>query len=794
MIQHPSFRVEPWSLHETSLNLDVLPQSESLFALSNGHIGLRGNLDEGEPHGLPGTYLNGFYELLPMPSAESQYGSPESNQALINVTNGKLFRLLVDDEPFDVRYGKLKAHDRVLDFRAGTLKRTAEWCSPAGRTIRVTSTRLVSFTHRSIMAIVYEVESLDGSANIVVQSELVANEQLPSGPNDPRIASAIESPLVPEEHQARDSVGLLVHRTRKSELRIAAAMDHIITGTSSLHTSTETVADSARVATTDVLEPGQKLRIVKFVAYGWSHDRSLPAMRDQVAAALLAARTCGWDTLLAEQRKYLDDFWATGDVEIEGDPELQQAVRFAIFQVLSSGARAESRAIPAKGLTGTGYNGHSFWDTEILIVPLLTYTIPSAASDALRWRHSILTTAKARALDLGLAGAAFPWRTIHGEECSGYWPAGIAAFHVNADIAASVLRYILVTGDEAFEREVGMEILVETARLWRSLGHFDLEGAFRIDGVTGPDEYSAIADNNIYTNLMAQRNLCGAADTCQRHQDKARELGVSPDEMAGWRSAAARMYIPFDERLGIHPQSDGFTQYEPWDFEHTKPDQYPLLLHFPYFQLYRKQVVKQPDLVLAMLLCNYAFTPEQRTRNFEYYERITVRDSSLSACIQAIAAADAGYLRLALDYAAEAALMDLDDVEHNTKDGLHIASLAGTWATFVFGFGGLRDSGDRLKFTPRLPDGLTRLVFSVIHRGKSLRVDISTHMAKYSLSHPSGSIHLEHYGEHLEITASEPVARPIPSIPERRAPTQPPGRAPQRRSPGGQFSEGEPAA
>ena len=783
MIQHPSFRVEPWSLHETALSLDVLAQTESLFALSNGHLGVRGNLDEGEPHGLPGTYLNGFYELRPLPSAESQYGAPESGQTMIDVTNGKIIRLLVDDEPFDVRYGHLRAHDRVLDFRTGTLTRTAEWCSPARRSVRVTSVRFVSFTHRSIMGIIYEVESLDARVNVVVQSELVANEALPTGIADPRIAGAIEAPLVSEAHLSHETTGLLIHRTRQSQLLMAVAMDHAITGTPKLRIETESWPDAGRVVASDVLEPGQKLRIVKLTSYGWSHDRTKPAMHDQVAAGLLAARTAGCEALLAEQRAYLDDFWSTGDIELEGDPELQQAVRFALYQVLSAGARAEGRAIPAKGLTGTGYDGHSFWDTDVYIVPVLTYTAPDAAADALRWRHSTLDTAKARARDLGLAGAAFPWRTIHGEECSGYWPAGTAAFHVNADIAVSVIQYVRATGDLVFERDVGTEILVETARLWRSLGHFDIEGNFRIDGVTGPDEYSAITDNNIYTNLMAKRNLLGAADACQRHQDQARTLGVTPEEMAGWRAAATRVVIPYDEKLGVHEQSEGFTQHEPWDFAHTTADQYPLLLHFTYFDLYRKQVVKQPDLVLAMQLCADAFTPEERVRNFEYYERITVRDSSLSACTEAVAAADAGHLRLAFDYAAEAALMDLHDVEHNARDGLHVASLGGTWLAFVAGFGGMRDHGETLAFAPRLPDGLTRLTFSILRRGQCLRVDVTTHHTTYSLTRGKGPLALLHHGEPLQVDG-EPITRPIPPAPERPPPAQPQGREPQRRSPG----------
>jgi alpha,alpha-trehalose phosphorylase len=782
VIQHPSFRVEPWALHETALNLEVLAQTESLFALSNGHIGVRGNIDEGEPHGLPGSYLNGFYELRPLPEAESQYGAPESSQTMVNVTNGKLIRLLVDDEPFDVRYGYLLSHDRVLDFRAGTLTRTAEWCSPARRTIRVSSVRLVSFTHRAIMAIVYDVEPIDGPANIVVQSELVANEQLPSFGGDPRTAVAIGSSLLSEEHGIRGTEAMLIHKARESGLRMGAAMDHMITGTPQLHISSEVGPDSARVVATDVLEPGQRLRLIKFVSYGWSHERSLPAMRDQVAAALVAARSAGWDKLLAEQRAYLDKFWENADVELDGATELQQGVRFSLFHIISSSARAEGRAIPAKGLTGTGYDGHAFWDTELYILPVLTYTSPSVTADALRWRRSILETAKARARDLDLSGAAFPWRTIHGEECSGYWPAGTAAFHINGDISAAVLHYVKTTGDEVFAHDVGIDILVETARLWRSLGHFDLDGNFRIEGVTGPDEYSAIADNNIYTNLMAQQNLRGAAAACQRYQDKSNELGVGAEEIASWRNAADHVVIPYDEKLGVHQQSEGYTRHELWNFEATKENQYPLMLHFPYFELYRKQVIKQPDLVLAMQLFHDSFTPEQRARNFEYYERITVRDSSLSACTEAVAAADAGHVRLAFDYAAEAALLDLEDFEHNTRDGLHLASLAGAWIAFVFGLGGMRDGGETLEFAPRLPDGLTRLKFSILKRNQRLSVEVTTRSARYALSQGEGPFRILHHGELLTLNGSEPIVRPIPQALERSQPSQPPGRAPRRRS------------
>ncbi|MET8586673.1 glycosyl hydrolase family 65 protein [Streptomyces collinus] len=777
MITHRSYTVEPWAVRETDLNLDVLAQSESVFALSNGHVGWRGNLDEGEPHGLPGSYLNGVHEVHPLPYAEAGYGYPESGQTVINVTNGKVLRLLVDDEPFDLRYGRLVAHERVLDLRRGVLERTCEWTSPAGSTVRVRSTRLVSLAQRSVAAVAYEVEAVGSRSRVVIQSELVANEQLPGSNGDPRAAMALQSPLEPEDDFASDGRLRLVHRTRRSGLRVGVAADHVVTGPERTTTRSESGTDVARLTVTSVLEPGQTLRVEKLVAHGWSGTRSLPAMADQVDAALAAAAHDGWQGLLDEQRAYLDDFWARADVEVDGDEEIQQAVRFALFHVLQAGARAEQRAIPAKGLTGSGYDGHAFWDTEMFVLPVLTHTAPQAVAEALRWRHNTLDEARERATQLGLGGAAFPWRTIQGAEGSAYWPAGTAAFHVNADIADAVVRYVEATADTAFEREVGVELLVETARLWRSLGHHDHHGVFHIDGVTGPDEYSAVADDNTYTNLMARQNLLAAADAAERHPREAERLGVDEEESAAWRDAAAAVHIPFNQELGVHEQHAGFTRYQRWDFANTRPDQYPLLLNFPYFDLYRKQVVKQADLVLAMYTCAGFFDEQQVARNFAYYEPLTVRDSSLSACCQAVVAAQAGHLRLAFAYTAEAALMDLQDLEHNTRDGLHIASLAGTWMALVAGFGGLRHDGTGLRFAPRLPERLRRLAFNLEHRGRRLRVEIGADKTTYTLL-DGPPLTLHHHGEPLRVGTDEPAVRAMPAVPLRPDPEQPPHRAP----------------
>ncbi|MFK4547524.1 alpha,alpha-trehalose phosphorylase [Streptomyces tendae] len=790
MITNRTYTVEPWRVRETALNLDLLAQSESVFALSNGHVGWRGNLDEGEPHGLPGSYLNGVYELHPLPYAEAGYGYPESGQTVINVTNGKLLRLLVDDEPFDLRYGRLGKHERTLDLRRGVLERSCEWTSPAGTTVRVRSTRLVSLTQRAIAAVEYEVEPVDSRTRIVIQSELVANESLPGADGDPRAAQALQSPLEPEEDLAIGSRLRLVHRTRRSGLRVAVAADHVVDAPGEITTSSESNTDVSRLTITSVLGPGQRLRVQKTVAHGWSGARSRPAMSDQVEAALAAAAHGGWDGLVAEQRAYLDDFWARADVEVHGDEEIQQAVRFALFHVLQAGARAEQRAIPAKGLTGSGYDGHAFWDTEMFVLPVLTYTAPKAVAEALRWRQATLPAARDRAAQLGLRGAAFPWRTIDGSEGSAYWPAGTAAFHVAADIAHAAVRYTAATGDLDFERETVLELLVETARLWRSLGHHDPHGVFHIDGITGPDEYSAVVDDNTYTNLMARSNLLAAADVCERHPEEATRLGVDEEESAAWRDAAEAVHIPYNEEIGVHEQHAGFTRHQRWDFANTGADQYPLMLHFPYFDVYRKQVVKQSDLVLAMYTCGSWFDAhcdeDQMAANFAYYEPLTVRDSSLSACCQAVVAAQTGHLRLAYDYATEAALMDLADLEHNTRDGLHIASLAGTWMALVAGFGGTRRDGDSLRFTPRLPEKFSRLAFRLQFRGRCLQVEIGPDRAAYSLlAGPPLTIH--HHGTEVHVDGDEPVTLGISAPKWRPTPEQPPHRRPgvtERQVPG----------
>jgi alpha,alpha-trehalose phosphorylase len=842
LIHHESFRIHPWAIQEVGLPLEILSQSESVFSLANGNLGLRGNLDEGDPHGLTGTYLAGFYDYHPLPHAESAYGYPSIGQAIVNAPDAKLIRLLVDDEPLDVTTGSLESHSRQLDMRKGVLERSLVWTSPSGRRIKVHSSRLVSLAQKAIMAIKYSVTVLpsqtsagpgDEAVPVVVQSGLVTDalagsqaSRASSSTNDPRAGSYEVAPLDVEDISAQASRLAMLCRTRSSGLRAAVTVDHLVArGSSGLDVGgqasqrarqpTNESAGSSQVAIGSQVEgtralfnaagtlgPGESLEIVKLAAYEYSDQAEGTGLRDEVSAALVAARQAGWEGLAKEQARFLRSFWQGADVELDGDPEVQQAIRFALFHVLQSAARAERNPIPAKGLTGTGYEGHVFWDMESYVLPVLTYLYPKGAKDAIHWRHSTLKGAKDQASELGLQGAAFPWRTINGQPSSGYWPASTAAMHINADIADAVVRYVDATEDRELESDIGVELLVDTARLWASLSFFDDEGISHIDGVTGPDEYSALVDDNLYTNLMARANLLNALDVTKRHPTKAQQLRVSPEEQQLWQRAAESMHIPYDETLQVHPQDCRFTRHERFDFEHTDPSEYPLLLNRPYFELYRKQVVKQADLVMAMYTQGdvlYAGmdeeqAQEQKARDFAYYEEITVRDSSLSACIQAVVATEVGQVELAWDYVREAALMDLEDLECNTSDGLHIASLAGTWTALVAGLAGMRAKSGQLSFAPRLPKALSTLALSMTYKGYPLKVSVRKDSATYelgpvplgrgSLSPPEDtgkalSFVISHHGTAFDLAPESSVTLQIPQAQEGPRPVQPRWREPK---------------
>jgi alpha,alpha-trehalose phosphorylase len=551
-------------------------------------------------------------------------------------------------------------------------------------------------------------------------------------------------------------------------MTLACGVDHTVETECPFTQESHCNDDDGKVVFSIDAKPGIPFRITKYLAYHTSRSAPPAELVDRAERTLDRAKKDGFAELLAGQRKYLDDFWARSDVEIHGAPPLQQAIRFSLFQVLQATARTEGAGVPAKGLTGQGYEGHYFWDTEIYVLPFLIYTAPRIARNLLKFRHSYLDKARVRAREVNQKGALFPWRTINGDEASAYYAAGTAQYHINADIIYALRKYVEVTGDVDFMHETGAEMLVETARLWLDLGFFSerREGLFCIHGVTGPDEYNTVVDNNAYTNVMARENLWCAAkvirslrtDDPERFTALAHETGLQESEIEAWQKVADNMYVPFDEELEIHPQDDTFLDKKPWDFTNTPPEKYPLLLHHHPLFIYRHKVIKQADVVLAMFLLGNEFSAEQKQRNFDYYDPLTTGDSSLSACVQSIMAFEIGYLDKAREYAWYAMLMDLADVGGNVADGCHIASMGGTWMVAVYGLAGMRDYGGKICFRPHLPEKLERMKFPLTVRGQLLEVDIAKKGVTYSLREGDG-LTIYHADEEIRLTPQNPVFR-----------------------------------
>jgi alpha,alpha-trehalose phosphorylase len=762
------YPVDEWRLIERTFTDRYLARVETLLSLSNGYLGMRGTHDEGRPVVERGTFINGFHETWPIQHAEHAFGFATTGQTIVNVPDARTFHLYVDDEPLYLATADLQNYERVLDMRDGTLTRDLLWLTPAGKRIRVRSQRMVSFEHRHLAAFSYEITVLDSTAPVVLSSHLRNQQDERETGGDPRKARSFTDPVLePVSSSAEDQRAVLGYRVANSGMTIACGIDHIIETDNEYSYHSESDEDLGKLVLVVDAEPGKPIRLTKFATYHTSRGTPVRQLSDRCRRTLDRAVMDGYEELARTQRSFLDDFWERSDVQIKGNPAIQQAMRWSSFQVIQAAGRAEGTGIPAKGLTSSAYEGHYFWDTEIYVLPFLIYTAPRIARNLLRFRHTLLDHARQRAREVSQRGALFPWRTICGEEASAYYEAGTAQYHINADIIYALRKYVEVTGDEDMLRTIGAEMLVETARLWADLGFHrdDGKGTFHIYGVTGPDEYTTLVNDNAYTNLMARLNLRFAAEVVQevrrddpdRYAVLHRETGVTPEEIAIWRQAAESMFLPYDKERGIHPQDSNFLDKEVWDFANTARDKYPLLLHFHPLVIYRFQVIKQADIVLAMFLLGHEFSREQKRRNFDYYDPLTTGDSSLSPSIQSIIAAELGYEDKAVEYFRNAAFMDLADVAGNTSDGVHVASAGGVWMAAVYGFGGLRDSDGTLSFDPRLPRTWDGLRFPLRVRGQLLTVDITHDEVVYELG-DGDPLTITHQGESVELTAGEKTA------------------------------------
>ncbi len=738
------FRAEPWRLTETLYREDDLGTTESVFSVGNGYLGLRGNSEESNTADSHGTYVNGFHETWPIRHAEDAFAFAQVGQTIINAPDAKVIQLFVDDEPLTLPVADLLTYRRSLDFAAGVLERELVWRTPSGNRVLVRSRRMVSFTQRHLAVLTFEVTLLDRAAPVAIVSQILNRQDgeqgyrtLRSDPvvADPRRAESFaDRVLEPAVHWCDDERVILGYRAAHSGMTLAVGADHAFETENEHEVVTDIDEDHSRHVFRVHGEPGVPIRLSKAVAYHSSRGESPGELSIRVRRTLDRVRVEGVERQFADQREWLEEYWTRSDVEVEGQPEVQQAVRWNLFQVAQAVARAEGNGIAAKGVTGSGYGGHYFWDTELYVVPYLVYTSPLYARNALRFRVTMLPAARRRAAELTQHGALFPWRTINGQEASAFYAASTAQYHIDADIAFAVSTYVQATGDEEFMAREGIDILVETARLWADLGFWrgNGEAVFHIHGVTGPDEYTTVVNDNLFTNVMARFNLWRAAQAVHEleaawpteYAQMVTRLRLSPAEVEEWTRAADAMAIPRDEALGIHPQDSQFLEREVWDLPNTPPEKLPLLLHYHPLVIYRFQVLKQADVVLALFLQGEHFTDEEKRADFDYYDAITTGDSTLSGVAQAIMAAEVGYHQTALAYFHDALFVDLANLHGNTPDGVHVASAAGIWSVLAYGFGGMRDRGGDLSFSPRLPDGWTSLTYRMAVRGSRLRVTV----------------------------------------------------------------------
>jgi alpha,alpha-trehalose phosphorylase len=787
MIRHEIVRppefvypIEEWKMVEKRFYPRFLPQAETVFSVGNGYLGMRGNFEEGRPVFQSGTFVNGLYESWPIVYGEEAYGFAKTGQTIVNVPDGKILKLYVDDEPLFLPTADLLDFERTLDMKAGTLDRRVLWETPAGKRVLIESRRLVSFQHRHLAAISYRVTILNATAPVIISSQLINMDIRQTEEFDPRRARGFkERPLVPQGSYADDQRLVLSFMTRNSKMTLACAAEHQIETQCPYLYETECSDNIGKVVFSIDALPGEPVHITKYLTYHTSRSAPPRELADRAERTLDRAIRQGWERLVDDQREYLDDFWRRSDVQVEGDPasmdrpkgEFQQAIRWNLFQILQAVGRAEGVGVPAKGLTGQAYEGHYFWDTEIYVLPFLIYTAPRIARNLLRFRHSMLDKARDRARELRQEGALFPWRTINGEEASAYYAAGTAQYHINADIMYALKKYVDVAGDDELLFDEGAEMLVETARMWYDLGFFSerQDGRFCIHAVTGPDEYSTVVDNNTYTNLMARLNLRYAAETVEllrirqpgRYRALEHETGLQASEPEQWRRAADNMHIPYDDELGIHLQDSRCLEREVWDFENTPAEHYPLLLHYHPLTIYRHQVIKQADIVLAMFLLGDEFSEDAKRRNFDYYDPLTTGDSSLSACIQSIVAAEIGYMDKAMEYGRYAVLMDLADVGQNVSDGCHIASMGGTWMVLVYGFAGMRDYDGRLSFRPKLPRELKALRFPLSIKGQTVDVAIDRESTTYTLR-AGPELVISHWDQDVTLAEGVSVRKELP--------------------------------
>lgn len=732
--QPPIYPVEPWKITETEFSQTLNYRNETTFALSNGYIGTRGTFLEGYDFdvdtGLEGNFINGFYESEEVRYGEWNFGFPTRSQSLLNLPDCKRVEIWLEKERVDLRKGKILSYSRTLHMDKGIVTRRFIWESEAGKQIQVESPQLVCLNRKNLMALKLTVTPLNFTAPITLVSRLSADVENHTRKTNPLVDyGPFGRCIEPDKITAGDRSFYYQGTTRNSKLTMACGAQHQCNGEVSYQVG------QMDAAVTYVCRG--RAELTKYIAYTSCLDMPTEELESFTRDVLNQAQADGFAALLAEQQNAMDTFWQAADITIDGNDSLQQGLRFNLFHIMQSAGRDGKTGMGAKGLSGEGYEGHYFWDTEMYVLPVFIWTNPELAKQLLLYRYHTLPQARERAKVLGHPnGALYPWRTINGEEASTYFPLGTAQYHINGDIAYAVWQYYEATGDYEFLRDYGAEMLVETARVFADVGDFAQcrGGKYCICAVTGPDEYNAIVDNNLYTNLLAQENLYAALKALEILGKDGEKLDVSTEEQAFFRKVADNMYLPYDEKLGVYLQDDGFMLRKPYD-ESKVPEEKRHLLYENYHPLfvYRQRMCKQADAIYGLQLLSHRFTDAELLRNYEFYQTVTLHHSSLSTSIFGMLACRVGKLDDACRYFSDSARMDLDDYHENFYAGIHAANMAGTWQSIVFGFAGLRRVAGVPEFSPILPEGWQGYAFSIRCHGSLLKVAVKGSGAEFTL-------------------------------------------------------------
>lgn len=758
-------RTDPWRLTQHGFDATRAARDETLFALANGTLGVRGALEEGDSTS-DGTFLSSVFEQNPIHYHERFPGFTRSTDTRVPVAEGKHIRLRLGDRPLRLAEADWLDFERTLDLAAGALDRRLRLKTAEGHTLEITARRVVPLAERALLAIRFEVASIDYAGPLTLVSSIETGRQAIEQGDDPRIGvHGGKDLLVSDEHADADGAQL-TQRTHHSGVALVCAQRHRLSpGLIFEGAGTGTGRVEQRFVAT--LTPGASVVIEKFVAY----DDGNGTAADGVDAVLVRAHAAGFDAVAVAQAGAMQAFWQHAGLSVDGDPAAELALRFNLFHLLQSAGRDGITGTAAKGITGEGYEGHCFWDTEAFVLPVMAFTAPDVARAMLMYRYRTLDGARdtARAMNHP-RGALYPWRTIAGRECSAHYPSGSAAYHINAAIAYGIGLYLDASDDLDFLSEAGAEILFETARIWPQAGHFNprLGGAFCIHEVTGPDEYTTLVNNNWYTNRMAQRHLQRAVDAWSRLSAErpqalaalASRIGLDADEVALWQRAADAMHLPVDEALGIHPQDDDFLAKPRWPFPKREGAHRPLLLDYHPLTLYRHQVCKQADVVMALVLAGDGIDVGSKRRDFDYYEAVTTHDSTLSAPVFGILASEVGQDEKAWRYFDASLRVDLDDLHGNTDHGVHMAAMAGSWLGLVQGFGRLRVVRGRLQFAPTLPRAWKGYGFNLRWRGRVLRVDVEARGVRYRLDE-GDALAFRHAGSEVALVPGREAVLPL---------------------------------